>query len=60
MRYGRRLRSISGEGIIIKGLPSKFKIVPIREIPVEQLVEFFARQLEEAYRFFLMDLTLRS
>ncbi|MCE8781010.1 transcriptional regulator [Bacteroides thetaiotaomicron] len=52
IRYGRRLRSISGEGVIIKGLPSKFKIVPIREIPTEQLVEFFARQPEEAYRFF--------
>lgn len=50
IRYGRRLRSISGEGVIIKGLPSKFKIVPIREIPTEQLVEFFARQPEEAYR----------
>ena len=47
IRYGRRLRSI-----IVKGLPSKFKIVPIRGIPTEQLVEFFARQPEEAYRFF--------
>lgn len=52
MRYGRRLRLISDGGIIIKGLPSKFKIVPIREIPTEQLVAFFARQPEEAFEFF--------
>ena len=52
MRYDRRLRSISGERIIIKGLPSKFKIVPIREIPTEQLMAFFARQPKEPYSFF--------
>ena len=52
VRYGRRLRLISSEGIIIKGLPSKFKIVPIREIPTEQLVAFFAHQPEEAFEFF--------
>lgn len=52
VRYSRRLRLISSEGIIIKGLPSKFKIVPIREIPTEQLVAFFAHQPEEAFEFF--------
>ena len=52
MCYARRLRLISGEGIIIKGLPLKFKIVPIREIPTEQLVAFFALQPKEAFEFF--------
>ena len=52
MCYARRLRLISGEGIIIKGLPLKFKIVPIREIPTEQLVAFFAHQPKEAFEFF--------
>lgn len=61
IRYGRRLRSISGEGVIIKGLPSKFKIVPIREIPTEQLVEFLlVSQKRLIGSSNPMDLTLRA
>ena len=40
------------KGIIIKGLSSKFKIVPIREIPTERLVEFLVRQPKEDFEFF--------
>jgi len=60
LRYGRELRDLSLE---LRDLSLElrdeslevregFKVVPMRDIPTGKLVEFFARQPEEAYTFF--------
>lgn len=46
-RYGKKLRSFS---FSVK--PEGYGIVPIKEVPTEKLVDFFANQPEEAYTFF--------
>lgn len=47
IRYGGKLKefkfTVAHDG---------YEIVPMREVPTEKLVEFFARQPEEAYTFF--------
>ncbi len=46
-RYGNKLRHFK-----FKTVPDGYKLVAIREVPTDKLVEFFAHQPEEAYRFF--------
>ena len=47
MRYGKKL-----ERLKITSVPSEYKIMKLREIPVEEMMEFFERQPEEAYTYF--------
>lgn len=47
IRYGKKLRGFS-----FKEMPEGYEIVPLKDIPTEEMVEFFSRQPEEAYRFF--------
>ncbi|SEA75001.1 hypothetical protein SAMN05216462_2475 [Xylanibacter ruminicola] len=47
MRYGKRLRAFS-----FSVVPEGYEIVPIRDIPTDGMVEFFARQPEEAFMYF--------
>ena len=47
VRYGNRLK-----GFEFTTPHEDYHVVPINEVPTEQLVEFFVRQPEEAYRFF--------
>ena len=48
LRYGKKLKGFKKFQSVSNG----FIVKPICEVPTEQLVEFFARQPEEAYRFF--------
>lgn len=52
MRYGKRVRSVEanvcGDGQERRG----YKVVPIRNMETDSLVKFFARQPQEAFRFF--------
>ena len=47
LRYGNRLKNFK-----FKTVPDGYKIVAIREVATDKLVEFFAHQPEEAYKFF--------
>ena len=47
LRYGKRLKRFS-----FSSVPEGYEIVPIENIPTMQLVDFFARQPEEAFKFF--------
>jgi len=47
LRYGGKLESFR-----FKHIPDGFKLVKVRDMVPEQMVEFFNRQPEEAYRFF--------
>lgn len=47
LRYGKRLKRFS-----FSSVPEGYEIVPIENIPTVQLVDFFARQPEEAFKFF--------
>lgn len=47
IRYGKRLRNFS-----FKEKPEGYEIMPLRDIPTEEMVKFFSQQPEEAYRFF--------
>ena len=47
IRYGKKLRGFS-----FKENPEGYEIVPMRDVPTEEMVEFFSRQPEEAYEFF--------
>ena len=47
VRYGNGLK-----GFEFTTPHEDYHVVPINEVPTEQLVEFFVRQPEEAYRFF--------
>lgn len=47
LRYGKRLKRFS-----FSSVPEGYEIVPIENIPAMQLVDFFARQPEEAFKFF--------
>ena len=47
VRYGNRLK-----GFEFTTPHDGYHVIPIHEVPTVQLVEFFVRQPEEAYRFF--------
>lgn len=47
LRYGNKLKNFK-----FKTVPDGYKIVAIREVATDKLVEFFAHQPEEAYKFF--------
>lgn len=52
MRFGVKLSKIEGEILDRYGKECGMKIVPMRELPTEEFVAFFAAQPEEAYKFF--------
>lgn len=52
MRYGKRVRSVEANVCGERHAPCGYKVVPIRDMETESLVRFFARQPEEAFRFF--------
>ena len=47
MRYGKRLKRFA-----FSTVPDGYEIVPIKDVPIEKLVEFFNHQPEEAYTYF--------
>lgn len=47
MRYGCKLKGFS-----FSAVPEGYEIVEIRDIPTDRMVEFFARQPEEAFKYF--------
>ena len=47
MRYGCKLKDFS-----FSAVPKGYEIVEIRDIPTDRMVEFFARQPEEAFKYF--------
>lgn len=47
IRYGKKLKNFK-----FKSLPAGYKVVAICDVSTEKLVEFFAHQPEEAYKFF--------
>lgn len=47
LRYGRKLKKFKSE------IPlNDYKMLPIREVPTDEIAKFFARQPENAYKFF--------
>ena len=47
LRYGKRLKRFA-----FSTVPDGYEIVPIKDVPIEKLVDFFKRQPEEAYTYF--------
>lgn len=47
LRYGKRLKSV-----VINEIPQGYSLIPLRDIPTEKIVEFFAHQPEDAYVYF--------
>lgn len=47
IRYGKKLRGFS-----FKEKPEGYEIVPMRDVPTEEMVSFFCQQPEEAFKFF--------
>ena len=47
LRYGKKLRTFA-----FSEKPKGYDLVPIKDIPTEKLVDFFANQPDEAYTFF--------
>lgn len=52
MRFGSKLGKIEAEILERYGKECGMRIVPMREVPTEELVAFFAAQPEEAFTFF--------
>lgn len=52
MRFGGKLGKIEAEILERYGKECGMRIVPMREVPTEELVAFFAAQPEEAFTFF--------
>ena len=52
MRFGRKLDKIETKLLERYGEDCMMKIVPMREVPTDALVTFFANQPEEAFSFF--------
>lgn len=52
MRFGGKLAKIEDDILERYGKECCMRIVPIREVPTEELVTFFAAQPEEAFTFF--------
>ena len=47
LRYGKKL-----ENIDFKNIPEGYEVTPINAIETKRMVEFFARQPEDAFKFF--------
>lgn len=47
LRYGNRMRELH-----LTTVPDGYRIVPIREVPTELLVDFFSKQPSEAFTYF--------
>ena len=47
MRYGKKLKNID-----FKNIPEGYEVTPINAIETKRMVEFFARQPEDAFKFF--------
>lgn len=47
IRYGKKL-----ENIDFKNIPEGYEVIPINAIETKRMVEFFARQPEDAFKFF--------
>ena len=47
MRYGKKLKAFS-----FTTIPDGYELVPLRDVPTEELVAFFERQPEEAFTYF--------
>ena len=47
IRYGKKLKNFS-----FKEKPNGYEIIPMREVPTEEIVNFFCHQPEEAFKFF--------
>lgn len=56
LRYGKKLKveslKLKEKELKSKDGESRFKVMEMRDVPTEKLVEFFARQPDEAYTFF--------
>lgn len=55
LRYGSRLRKVEAALLaqpVLDKSQTAYRVLPLRQVPTESLVAFFARQPEEAYRFF--------
>lgn len=55
LRYGSRLRKVEAAllaQLVLDKSQTAYRVLPLRQVPTESLVAFFARQPEEAYRFF--------
>lgn len=55
LRYGSRLRKVEAALLaqpVLDKSQTTYRVLPLRQVPTESLVSFFARQPEEAYRFF--------
>ena len=47
LRYGKRLKRFA-----FSTVPDGYEIVPIKDVPIEKLVDFFKHQPEEAFTYF--------
>ena len=47
MRYSKKLKSLS-----FTGVPTGYEVIPMKDVPTDNIVAFFSRQPEEAYEFF--------
>lgn len=52
LRYGRKLKAVEQEALQQYAQKSGMQVVRMKDIPTNQLVDFFAAQPEEAYTFF--------
>lgn len=52
MRYGKRVRKVEADLCGERHARCGYKVVPIRDMKTDSLVRFFARQPEEAFKFF--------
>lgn len=52
LRFGGRLGEVEAGILARYGVDCDMKIVPMREVPTEELAAFFAAQPEEAFTFF--------
>lgn len=52
MRYGKKVNNLNANLDHIEVVPDGYFLLPIRDIPISDLVAFFAHQSEEAYTYF--------
>ncbi|ERI89313.1 hypothetical protein HMPREF1981_00024 [Bacteroides pyogenes F0041] len=52
LRYGRKLKEVVNRVLAFYQRESGLKVVPMAKVATEKLVEFFAKQPDDAYTFF--------
>lgn len=52
LRFGRKLRSVEDQVLSFYEKKSGMRIIPMSKVATDKLVDFFAKQPEEAYTFF--------